>query len=139
MSLIRGRYYYQDEMEREKFTIEFDMKHIPVALLWTYISSASGLKEWFADSVTSSGKEFVFTWNNYPQTARQVSIRTGSHIRFRWDDDPSKDYFEMRITVNELTDETTLVVTDFAEADDIEDSKKLWESQIEALRRVLGC
>lgn len=126
-------------MEREKFTIEFEMKRIPVALLWTYISTASGLKEWFADAVEARGKEFVFTWNKFPQTAHQVSIRLGSHIRFRWDDDPSRDYFELRIVVNELTDETTLVVTDFAEADDIEDSKELWATQIEGLRRALGC
>lgn len=126
-------------MEREKFTIEFEMKSIPVSLLWTYISSASGLKEWFADSVETKGKEYIFTWNKYPQTANQVSIRTGSHIRFRWADDPSKDYFEMRIIVNELTDATTLVVTDFAEPEDIEDSKELWETQVDVLRRVLGC
>ncbi len=126
-------------MEREKFTIEFEMKRIPVALLWTYISTASGLKEWFADAVEARGKEFVFTWNKFPQTAHQVSIRLGSHIRFRWDDGPSRDYFELRIVVNELTDETTLVVTDFAEADDIEDSKELWATQIEGLRRALGC
>ncbi|MCM1517905.1 MAG: START-like domain-containing protein [Pseudoflavonifractor sp.] len=126
-------------MEREKFTMEFDMKRIPVSLLWSYISSASGLKEWFADSVTSDGKTFVFTWNKYPQVARQVSARTCSHIRFRWDDDPSRDYFEMRITVNELTDSTTLVVTDFAEAEDIPDSRQLWNVQVDSLRRVLGC
>lgn len=126
-------------MEREKFTMEFEMKRIPVSLLWPYISSASGLKEWFADAVTSNGKEFVFTWNKFPQTARQVSARTGSHIRFRWDDDPSRDYFEMKIAVNELTDSTTLIVTDFAEPEDIPDARSLWNTQIDALRRALGC
>ena len=50
-------------MEKQKFRLEFAMRSVPVSLLWSYISSATGLKEWFADAVISNGKEFVFTWN----------------------------------------------------------------------------
>jgi hypothetical protein len=44
----------------------------------------------------------------------------------------------MRIAYNELTREHTLEITDFADKDEIEDQKDLWDSQIENLRRQSG-
>ena len=32
-----------------------------------------------------------------------------------------------------------LTVTDFAEPDDVEEAKDLWNYQIETLQRILGC
>ena len=119
--------------------MEFDMKSAPVSLLWMYISTANGLQQWFADKVDIAHKDCVFRWNNVPQTAHLLSHRTGSHIRFHWEDEDPKTYFEMRITVSELTDSTVLTVTDFADAEDEEDSRDLWTSQVDTLRRVIGC
>lgn len=115
------------------------MRSVPIPLLWSYISSASGLKEWFADKVTVSGKTYTFEWNSQQQSATVLGIRNEQSIRFRWDDSNGKDYFEMRISVNELTDSTTLAVVDFAEAEETDDAKELWETQVDTLRRVLGC
>ena len=71
-------------MEKTKFQIEFDLKSIPPALLWTYISSPSGLKEWFADEVTLHGKRFTFRWDDgAEQTAAIVAQRTESSLRLR--------------------------------------------------------
>jgi hypothetical protein len=44
----------------------------------------------------------------------------------------------MRISYNELTRENTLEIIDFADKDEIEDQKELWNSQIENLRRQSG-
>ena len=85
------------------------MRSVPIPLLWSYISSASGLKEWFADKVTVSGKTYTFEWNGQQQSATVLGIRNEQSIRFRWDDSNGKDYFEMRISVNELTDSTRLL------------------------------
>lgn len=126
-------------MEMQKFQLEFSMRSVPVTLLWSYISSASGLKEWFADSVAVSGKTYTFEWNRQQQSATLLSMRNEQAIRFRWDDVVGRSYFEMRISVNELTDSTTLTVVDFAEPDEIDDAKELWETQVDTLRRVLGC
>lgn len=115
------------------------MRSVPVPLLWSYISSASGLKEWFADWVTVSGKTYTFEWNGQEQPATLLSMRTEQSVRFRWDDAGDRSYFEMRISVNELTDYTTLSVVDFAEPSEIDDSRELWETQVDTLRRVLGC
>lgn len=126
-------------MEKQKFKLEFSMRSVPIPLLWSYISSASGLKEWFADKVTVSGKKYTFEWNGQQQSATVLGIRNEQSIRFRWDDSDGKDYFEMRISVNELIDSTTLAVVDFAEAEEADDAKELWETQVDTLRRVLGC
>ncbi len=127
------------DMERQKFKLEFSMRSVPVTLLWSYISSASGLKEWFADSVTVAGKKYTFEWNRQRQSAVVLGCRNEQSIRFRWDDTVGRDYFEMSISVNELTDSTTLTIVDFAEPDDMDDAKELWETQVDTLRRVLGC
>ncbi len=126
-------------MKKEKFQIEYPMRSVPVALLWNYISSARGLEQWFADAVTVSGKKFSFTWNGQTQTAVLLGMRNEVSLRLRWDDDESKSYFEMKISVNELTDETLLTITDFAEAADMEESRELWDAQIDTLRRMIGC
>ncbi|MDE6458104.1 MAG: hypothetical protein K2L31_05830 [Muribaculum sp.] len=63
----------------------------------------------------------------------------GIRDSLRLDDTVGRDYFEMSISVNELTDSTTLTIVDFAEPDDMDDAKELWETQVDTLRRVLGC
>ena len=72
------------------------------------------------------------------KTAHLVAQRNGVYVKFRWEDESPSTYFEMRISYNELTRENTLEVTDFADKDEIEDQKELWNSQIENLRRQSG-
>ncbi len=126
-------------MNKEKFVVEYDLKSVSPTLLWTYIGTRDGLADWFADDVTGEEKEFIFYWNKSPQQAHQLASRAGSHIRFRWlDDEDSHSFFELRIATSELTGSTVLTVTDFAEPGEMEDSRGLWDYQIEALRRKLG-
>lgn len=126
-------------MEKVKIVMEFDMKSAPVSLLWSYISTANGLQHWFADKVEIRQKDYVFYWNKMPQTAQVVGSRSGVYMRFHWEEEEPRTFFEMRITVNELTDGTMLSVTDFADAGDEEDTRDLWSSQVDSLRRVIGC
>ena len=60
-------------MDKIKFTREYSMKSVPVALLWTYLSTPSGLENWFADTVKQSGKQFTFGWNGNEQIAQLIS------------------------------------------------------------------
>lgn len=127
-------------MEKIKFQIEFDLKSIPPALLWSYISTPSGLKEWFADEVTLQGKRFTFRWDDgSEQTASIVVQRTESSLRLRWSGDLMRHYFEFKILSGEMTDSISLLVTDFAVPSEIEDARDLWISQLENLRITLGC
>ncbi len=127
-------------MDQEKYVLEFDMKSIPVTLLWNYISTANGLKQWFAEEVEIDNKNFQFSWEGISQSAHLIGMRLGAYIRLHWDDDDEpKSYFEMRISVNDLTDNIVLAITDFAAADEMEDAKELWAFQVDSLRRILGC
>jgi len=130
-------------MGKIKYSLEYDMKHSLPSMLWYHISTASGLAEWFADTVNVDKKQYAFHWNNVCQTAALVSMRSMVYVRFRWDDDQNasgtRTYFELRMSHNELTDTTMLTVTDFADDEaDKEEMTSLWNQQIAALQHAMG-
>ncbi|MBS7409467.1 MAG: START-like domain-containing protein [Bacteroidales bacterium] len=126
-------------MAKEKFTLEYDMRSTPVSMLWSYIATANGLKEWFADDAKMDGKEVVLIWNGVEQGLSIVGLRTEKYIRYRWSEDTDKTYFELRIMTSELTGNSVLCVTDFAEPEELQEAKDLWNYQMETLQRQLGC
>ncbi|MGN1257495.1 MAG: START-like domain-containing protein [Candidatus Limisoma sp.] len=126
-------------MAKEKFTLEYDMRSTPVSMLWSYIATANGLKEWFADDAKMDGKEVVLVWNGVEQGLSIVGLRTEKYIRYRWSEDTDKTYFELRIMTSELTGNSVLCVTDFAEPEELQEAKDLWNYQMETLQRQLGC
>ncbi|GAB4258908.1 MAG: START-like domain-containing protein [Vicingaceae bacterium] len=122
----------------KKFELEFVLKSSP-KILYNYISTPSGLSEWFADNVNSRGEIFTFIWEGEEEQAKLISKKPGHSIKFKWlhsEDDDS--YFELRIEQDALTKDISLIVTDFAEEDEIEEAKLLWESQIEDLHHIIG-
>jgi uncharacterized protein YndB with AHSA1/START domain len=126
--------------EKVKYELEFPITSSP-QLLYQYISTPSGLSEWFADNVNSRGEFFTFIWDDSEEKARVSSKKSGEKVKFRWIDDDNKDgeyYFELRIQVDEITKDVSLVVVDFAEEDDMQESKQLWENQVSDLKHVLG-
>lgn len=132
-------FYGLNTMAKIKYTLEFEMKSTPVPLLWSYLATANGLKEWFADNAEMHGKDVVFSWKGAEQPATIIAMRTEKYVRYRWKDEDDKSYFELRVDVSEMTDTTLLTVTDFAEPDELEESKNLWNYQVEVLQRLLGC
>lgn len=127
-------------MKETKVRMEYMLKGGSSSIVWSIISTPSGLETWFADKVTSSDKIFTFRWGKTEsRQAEVVGIRTNSYIRFHWmDDEERKSYFELKVNYNELTEDLMLEVIDFAYPDEIEDVKDLWESDIEKLKRVSG-
>ncbi|TRX63541.1 START-like domain-containing protein [Carboxylicivirga sp. M1479] len=123
---------------KEKFELEYIIRTSP-SILFTRLSNPSGLSEWFADDVNLKGKVFTFVWEGSEQQAEQVLRKENKMVRFHWlDDEDDKTYFEFRINVDDLTGETALVVIDFAEEDEKEDSIELWNQQIDELKHGLG-
>ena len=124
---------------RIKFEMEFPIK-VSQKLLFQYISTPSGLSEWFADNVNSRGEIFIFIWNDSEESAKLIRKINNEKIQFQWLDDEETDYyFELRIQFDEITKDVSLIVTDFAEdEDEVEESKLLWTNQISDLKKVLG-
>jgi len=126
--------------DKIKFDIEFPI-HASPQLLYQYISTPSGLSEWFSDNVNSRGELFTFIWDDSEEQAKLLSKKSGERIKFRWLDDEEEGlqcYFEIRIQVDEITKDVSLMVSDFAEEDEIDEAKMLWENQISSLKQVLG-
>ena len=123
--------------EKIKYELEFPIQASP-NMLYQYISTASSLTEWFADDVNSRGKVFSFFWDGNEEKAELLSSKNNQFVKFRWLENDEDSFFEIRITVDELTKDVSLMIIDFSDEDEIEESKMLWESQISDLKQVLG-
>ncbi len=120
-----------------KIELEFIIKSSP-RILFNRVSTASGLSEWFADDVMVNNKFFTFVWNNVEEKAQLLSKKDLEHIRFRWLEKDEDTYFEFKIQVHDLTKEIALIITDFAEDDEKDETIELWETQINELKHILG-
>ena len=126
--------------EKIKFEIEFPIQASP-QLLYQYLSTPSGLSEWFSDNVNSRGEIFTFFWDDSEEKAKLLSKKSGERVKFRWlydEEEGNTYYFELRIQVDEITKDVSLIVTDFAGEDELEYAKMIWENQISALKHILG-
>lgn len=123
--------------DKTKFEIEFVIQ-ASQPLLYQYISTPSGLSEWFADDVNSRSEIFSFIWDGSEEEAKMLKKKSGEFIKFSWSENDDDTYFEMRIIVDEITKDVSLFVTDFADEDELDEAKMLWENQISSLKQVLG-
>ena len=126
--------------DKEKYEMEFVIQASP-SLIYQYISTPSGLSEWFADNVNSRGELFTFIWDGSEEQAKLLTKKSGERVKFRWvsdEVDGASYYFEIRIQVDEITKDVSLMITDFAEEDEIDEGKMLWDNQISSLKQVLG-
>ena len=121
-----------------KFEIEFPI-HASPHMLYQYFGTPSGLSEWFADNVNSRGEIFTFIWDGSEEQAKVLQDRPEEKIKFKWlEDGDDKTFFEFRIEVDEITKDVSLIITDFADEDELEESKMFWENQIDELKHTIG-
>ena len=84
---------------------------------------------------------FTFFWDGSEETAKYINVKKGNSVRFQWEDDEEEGndyYFEMAIKIDDLTKEVALIVTDFAEEDEVDESKLLWDNNISKLKQAIG-
>lgn len=124
---------------REKIELEYTLNCSP-RVLFSRLSTPEGLAEWFADNVTAEGDMFTFKWQKSETKARLAALKENRLVRFEWPqkEEDGSHYFEFRIVIQELTGDVALIVTDFAETGEKDDTINLWNTQINDLRRILG-
>jgi uncharacterized protein YndB with AHSA1/START domain len=126
--------------DKVQFEIEFPVKASP-KMLFPFLSTPSGLSGWFCDDVNSRGELFKFFWEGSEESAKLIAKKNDKFIRWRWleaEEEGLKTFFEFRIEVDELTNDASLIIVDFAEEEEIEEAKLLWNSQISTLLHVIG-
>ena len=119
------------------YTLEYPVRCSPV-ILYEFLSSPAGLQEWFADKVEDRDGIFTFGWNGTEEKAKLIDKEESKFIRFRWDHYTKEEYFEFAIEKSEVTNQTILIIKDFAEKKDIKDQSQLWEYQVKDLFHRIG-
>ena len=127
-------------MEKEKFQIEFPINSSK-GVLYNCMSTPSGLAEWFCDDVNIKKDVHTFIWDGSEEVARLVSKKKDEFVKFKWIEDEENadsNFFELRKHVDEMTGERAVIITDWAEEEDVEDARGVWIARLETLGRCIG-
>jgi len=122
--------------DKIKIQLEYVINCSP-RVLYNRLSTASGLTEWFADDVRVKGKLYTFIWEDSEQTAEMTLHKENKLVRFTWVEEDDT-YFEFKLNRDELTNDVSLIIVDFSEKDELEETEKLWSSQVSDLKHVVG-
>lgn len=126
-------------MNRVKFQTEEFMFRASPTIVYKFITTPACLIRWFCDEVDIQGDTFTFSWEGSEEIAELIEDIEDELIRFRWEDaDSDEEFLEFKISKSDVTGETSLVITDFCDEDEIDDQTQLWESQIKQLRKETG-
>jgi hypothetical protein len=124
-------------MSKQLYTLEYPVRCSP-SILFEFLSSPAGLGEWFAEQVDERDNVYYFGWNGAFEKADLVEKEQDKSIRFHWQNSPGTEYFEFRIDKSEITNQTILIIKDFAEKKELKDQTSLWDHQVKELFHRLG-
>lgn len=124
-------------MERVKFNCEFVVRSSP-GILFSFLTSASSLAQWFSDTCDVNRNIYTFGWDGVEEDAELLDIIEDQYIKYRWVDSENGEFFDFHIFKSEISNDTILTITDFSEADEVEDQMLLWDNQIKTLSAVIG-
>lgn len=119
------------------YTLEYPVRCSP-GILYEFLRTPAGIQEWFAEKVDERDGQFSFSWNGTVDNAELIDSEEDKFVRFRWDYMGKDEYFEWRIDKSEVTNQTILVISDFAEKKEIKDQSQLWEYQVKELFHRIG-
>lgn len=125
-------------MSRVKLELEYIIKSSPT-ILYEYISTPSGLVEWFCDDVNiKKGDYYTFIWEGEENHAKLIKKVNGKYIKFQWDIAEEEEFFQMQVTKDDFTDDISLIIEDWVEEDDYDEMVDIWDNQINDLKAALG-
>ena len=124
-------------MARKKFSNEYIIRSSPT-ILYEFLTQPSNLAQWFSDYCDSQLDIYIFGWNGSFQRARQVDRIEDESVKYHWEGGNKDEYFSFRVYKSEISNDTVLEITDFAEAKEIKEQTFLWDKQVEDLKHALG-
>ena len=125
-------------MSKQLFTLEYSVRCSP-SILYEFLSTPAGLQEWFADKVEERDGLYSFSWDgSEAEEAEIMESEENKFIRYHWKNSPKDEYFEFKIEKTEISNQTILIIKDFAEKNEIKDQSQLWQYQFKDLFHRLG-
>ena len=133
-------------MVKNKFVADFQI-NTSRKIIYPYLSTASGLSQWFADDVTiNEDKVYNFVYDGEDHFARAVIMRSNHNVKFEFfdpqlavdEEENDRSYIEFRLDENELTQTFFLRVIDYSDAYSDEEQESIWEGLIGALKEIIG-
>ena len=130
-------------MSKQKFVGEYQI-NASRKMLFPYLSTATGLCQWFADDVNINNidKTLIFIVDGDERIAKIDSIKNNRYVKFRFLNDNEKpkdnDTLEFRLEINELTQSVFVRVIEYTETDDLEESYQIWDNLLSQLKEIIG-
>ena len=130
-------------MPKQKFIGEYQI-NASRKMLFPYLSTATGLCQWFADDVNINNidKTLIFILDGDERIAVIDSIKNNRYVKFRFlneDEKPKEnDTLEFRLEINELTQSVFVRVEEYTDTDDLEESCQIWENLLSQLKEIIG-
>ena len=130
-------------MPKQKFIGEYQI-NASRKMLFPYLSTATGLCQWFADDVNINNidKTLIFILDGDERIAVIDSIKNNRYVKFRFlneDEKPKEnDTLEFRLEINELTQSVFVRVEEYTDTDDLEESYQIWENLLSQLKQIIG-
>ena len=130
-------------MPKQKFVGEYQIK-ASRKMLFPYLSTATGLCQWFADDVNINNidKTLIFLLDGEERIAKIDSIKNNRYVKFRFINEHEKpkdnDTLEFRLEINELTQSVFVRVEEYTETDDLEESYQIWDNLLAQLKEIIG-
>ncbi|MAR85545.1 MAG: ATPase [Cytophagia bacterium] len=130
-------------MSKQKFVGEYQI-NASRKMLFPYLSTATGLCQWFADDVNINNidKTLIFIVDGDERIAKIDSIKNNRYVKFRFLNDDEKpkdnDTLEFRLEINELTQSVFVRVIEYTETDDLDESYQIWDNLLSQLKEIIG-
>ena len=124
-------------MDRVSFDMEFIFRASPT-ILYKFLTAPACLIRWFSDGVDIEEDVYTFSWEGSEERAELVEDIEDERLKFIWEEADDGEFLEFRMQKSPVTGETILEITDFADSDEVDDQRQLWESQIKVLRQETG-
>ncbi len=115
-------------------------------IIYPYLSTASGLSQWFADDVViNEDKVYNFIYDGEDHFARPTIMRSNRHVKFEFFDPQEGEgngvdhsFIEFKLEENELTQTFYLRVIEYGDAFDEQEQRSIWEGLITNLKEIIG-
>ncbi len=122
---------------RKEYNVEFPVRAKP-ELVYNYLLDPSGLASWFAEDVNVNGETYDFIWEGSTEKAQLIQSKPNKLVKYKWIERDKEEFLTFQIEKDDLTGDTSIIVSDFDEENEIEEAKLMWESIIEQLKGTIG-